>query len=255
MNIGDQLKEARQRKGLTIAEAEMATKIRGKYLRALEEGAYEELPARVYSVGFLRTYARFLGINPEELVEEFKAISADPERPANLEPVVNKEPFGWRINSRQLRFGLIVGIAVILLGIPVYWLSRGHSSTKMPPASSQITSVNQPDPAAVQPIQEPSPAPPTNSVQPARPTQPVNGRITLELLAQENTWVQVAVDGVNTFTGKLTPGERKLFSGNERVWMLIGNAGGVELIKNGTSLGFPGKKGQVVQQEFRVDNN
>jgi cytoskeleton protein RodZ len=61
--IGNSLREARVRRGIEFAQAELATKIRGKYLRALEEEHFEVLPAETYVKGFLRTYAEYLGLD------------------------------------------------------------------------------------------------------------------------------------------------------------------------------------------------
>ncbi|MDP8910858.1 MAG: helix-turn-helix domain-containing protein, partial [Actinomycetota bacterium] len=61
--IGNSLREARLRQGMDIAAAEHATKIRGKYLRALEEEQFELLPAQTYIKGFLRNYAEHLGLD------------------------------------------------------------------------------------------------------------------------------------------------------------------------------------------------
>lgn len=71
-DIGDSLREARIRKGLTIKDVEDVTKIRSKYLEALEENDYEVLPGSTYAKAFLRTYASFLKLDPDELLEEYQ---------------------------------------------------------------------------------------------------------------------------------------------------------------------------------------
>jgi len=71
--IGNSLREARLRQGLDFPEIEQATKIRGKYLRALEEEAFEVLPAQTYVKGFLRSYADYLGLDGQLYVDEFNS--------------------------------------------------------------------------------------------------------------------------------------------------------------------------------------
>jgi cytoskeleton protein RodZ len=71
--IGETLREARERKNLTLKDAEEATKIRLKYLQDLENENFENLPGRAYAIGFLKTYAKYLQIEDQALVEEFKA--------------------------------------------------------------------------------------------------------------------------------------------------------------------------------------
>ena len=71
--IGNSLREARLRQSLELTEAELATKIRGKYLRALEEEQFDLLPAQTYVKGFLRTYAEWLGLDGQLYVDEYNS--------------------------------------------------------------------------------------------------------------------------------------------------------------------------------------
>jgi cytoskeleton protein RodZ len=70
-DIGATLREARERQGLTIADCAERTRIRAKYIQALEEEKYGSMPEQAYARGFLRTYAVVLGLEPDELVAEF----------------------------------------------------------------------------------------------------------------------------------------------------------------------------------------
>jgi hypothetical protein len=71
--IGNSLREARLRQGLDFVEIEQSTKIRGKYLRALEDEQFEVLPAQTYVKGFLRSYADYLGLDGQLYVDEFNS--------------------------------------------------------------------------------------------------------------------------------------------------------------------------------------
>ena len=71
--IGNSLREARERQGLEFPEIEAGTKIRGKYLRALEEEHFDVLPAQTYVKGFLRSYAEYLGLDGELYVDEYNS--------------------------------------------------------------------------------------------------------------------------------------------------------------------------------------
>ena len=81
--IGNSLREARVRRGIDFAQAELATKIRGKYLRALEEEQFTVLPAQTYVKGFLRTYAEYLGLDGQLYVDEFNSrfVAGDDHEP------------------------------------------------------------------------------------------------------------------------------------------------------------------------------
>src|ERR1700757_241941 len=69
--IGNSLRDARLRQGLDFPQVELATKIRGKYLRAIEEEQFDVLPAGTYVKGFLRAYAEFLGLDGQLYVDEY----------------------------------------------------------------------------------------------------------------------------------------------------------------------------------------
>ena len=71
--IGNSLREARVRQQLELGEVELATKIRSRYLRALEEESFDALPAQTYVKGFLRTYADYLGLDGQLYVDEFNS--------------------------------------------------------------------------------------------------------------------------------------------------------------------------------------
>ena len=71
--IGNSLREARLRQGLEFVEVEQATKIRGKYLRALEDEQFDILPGQTYVKGFLRTYAEYLGLDGQLYVDEYNS--------------------------------------------------------------------------------------------------------------------------------------------------------------------------------------
>ena len=70
--LGSLLREAREAKGLTLSDAQEATRINRSYLEALEEGQYEQLPTPVHARGYLRNYARYLKLDPEPLLERYE---------------------------------------------------------------------------------------------------------------------------------------------------------------------------------------
>src|SRR5215207_2376827 len=115
--IGDQLRETRMRNRIDITEVEAATKIRAKYLRALENEEWDLLPGPTFVKTFLRTYADYLGLDARNLVEEYRSRY---ERPAAQELT----PFGTSIGGRRARprrpvfapWMLIVAGVLVLLG-------------------------------------------------------------------------------------------------------------------------------------------
>src|SRR5450756_552985 len=90
MKVGEALAAKRGERGLTIQQAASATRIQADYLKALEEGDLERLPAPVYAKGYLRTYARYLGLDPEPLAEIIRAPAGDTRRQLSIGKIATR---------------------------------------------------------------------------------------------------------------------------------------------------------------------
>src|SRR5207302_1920559 len=116
--IGNSLREARARRGVEFAQAEQATKIRGKYLRALEEEQFDLLPSQTYVKGFLRTYAEFLGLDGQLYVDEYNSRyvvdQEDMFRPRRSYPRARQQR---RLESRVVLLALLAIAALTALVI------------------------------------------------------------------------------------------------------------------------------------------
>ncbi len=134
--IGETLREARMRRRIDMAEVESATKIRAKYLRALESEEWELLPGPTFVKTFLRTYAEYLELDARLLVEEYKQRF---ERPAGMDIT----PLNLRTQRRKRRVaprigpGLVVvlGIGVLLVALYLLGVSGGGNDDREPPAA------------------------------------------------------------------------------------------------------------------------
>src|SRR5437773_10032286 len=92
--IGTSLREARLRQGLDFPELEQATKIRGKYLRALEDEQFDLLPAQTYVKGFLRSYAEYLGLDGQLYVDEYNSryVVGEEDTPLRMRRPAQRSP-------------------------------------------------------------------------------------------------------------------------------------------------------------------
>ncbi|HFE67522.1 MAG TPA: helix-turn-helix domain-containing protein, partial [Chloroflexi bacterium] len=96
--LGHILREARETKGLTLAEVQEETRISPRYLEALESGEYDLLPTQTHVRGFLRNYARFLGLDPEPLLERYELTQS--RKPRQRAAIVDTtEPVAPPINA------------------------------------------------------------------------------------------------------------------------------------------------------------
>jgi cytoskeletal protein RodZ len=135
--IGTSLREARIRRGIDFAQAESATKIRGKYLRALEEEQFELLPAETYVKGFLRTYAEYLGLDGQLYVDEYNSrFTAGEERELRPRRTRTRPKRSRRFETNVVLVALAV-IAVLTVVVISAWKSSGGSpKTRTPPAAT-----------------------------------------------------------------------------------------------------------------------
>src|ERR671916_1199686 len=121
--IGERLREARMRQKVDIAEVEQATKIRAKYLRALENEEFGLLPGSTFVKSFLRTYAQYLGLDAHLLVEEYRAQHEPREEQADLQPFATQPPRGRerRTPGGPPRRGLwvVAGGVLLLAGLAI----------------------------------------------------------------------------------------------------------------------------------------
>lgn len=171
--VGQELRAARLRRGDEIAQVSRALKIRKDHLDALEEDRLEDLPGKTYAIGFVRSYARHLGLDSAQYVERFKQeISGRPEEQAREPAPIHQDdsrrlPQGWR---------LIAGMVVVLLGVGVWHLLApgGDANQPVPPApvlNPPKVAVAPPPQPIIAPEQSATPSPAADSAPAADPSE------------------------------------------------------------------------------------
>jgi cytoskeleton protein RodZ len=142
--IGNSLREARERRGIDFAQAELATKIRGKYLRALEDEQFTLLPAQTYVKGFLRTYAEYLGLDGQLYVDEFNSrfVSGEEYEPRVRRSAARRPQRRHRrleTNVVLVALGVISILTVIVISA---WKASNSSSPATPPTKKPAVVVH-----------------------------------------------------------------------------------------------------------------
>lgn len=127
VNIGDTLREARERHGLTIADCEVGTKIRGKYLRALEENEFDLIPGPTYVRGFLKSHANFVGLDGDHLVREYAAQNPAPREVGAFEESIRRQH--QRGRNRESALLIVVTILALAVSTAVWSLLDGRRAT------------------------------------------------------------------------------------------------------------------------------
>lgn len=240
--LGDMLREARERKGVSPAEVEEATKIRQRLIVALEEEDYDTLPERIYTKGLLKNYARYLGLDIGEVMRLFGEEEAlTPVPPASQ--ALGSPPF----LSPDLIVILVIFMAVGVLG---FWGYRQYLAPILTPLFQATPTVEASSPTPeVTPTSTPSPSPsPTFT-----PTEVVTTGLHLEIEILTRTWLEVTLDGEEAFRGLVEAGETQTWSASEVIALHVGNAAGVRAVLNGQELPPLGESGEVVDVEWKVE--
>jgi hypothetical protein len=217
--IGNSLREARLRQGLDFPEIEQGTKIRGKYLRALEDEQFDVLPAQTYVKGFLRSYAEYLGLDGQLYVDEYNSRFVVGEEEPQSRPRRSAPPSrGVQVQSRVVLLTLL-GIVSVTALVIVAW-TRGE-----PP---QVTPVGLGSPKAT-----------THQtlVVPAAKTS-------VRLLVKASSgpcWLQVhktSATGPILFQGTLDQGQKQLFTAR-KLWITLDRPENLVTVLNGRTRLLP----------------
>jgi cytoskeletal protein RodZ len=262
-SVGETLRRERLRKDLGLEQISRETRIPVRLLEAIEKDQFDSLPGGVFAKSFVRQYARFLGLDEEEMATELgKAIHPAGE-PANFigapEPVF-KVPrvVEWQGSGRSNSVlpALAWLVAVMLVCSIVYaWWQRTRR-----PAAAQIPAIAVHKAAA--PASKPAEPPPVSASLPATPPETTgatgvgsNPAATLHvsLTADAEDWIRVETDGKVAMSDVLHPSQVKTFAAVDGLRIRIGDAGSLQMTVNGKPAGPLGPKGQVRNVEVTRD--
>jgi cytoskeleton protein RodZ len=215
-DIGASLREARMRARIDISEIESQTKIRAKYLRALENEEWDLLPGPTYIKSFLRTYAETLDLDAKLLVDEYK-LRHERLSEVELQPINAAAPGRERRRQAPLVPRWLV-LVLIFVALIVTLSLLGGNDKKPPPAASP----------------PPSPTTSTTPRSASKPPPPAVARpVRLRIIATSQVYVCLKAGGKTLIDGRsLTPGERTPAFTSKRFRLTLGN-NGVRLFVNG----------------------
>ncbi len=247
--LGLWLRQAREAQGSTLQEVETETHIRKRFLEALEAGDFAVFPGGEVQIrGFLRIYARYLGLSVDEVLTRYDAEvrgveavtrpdravrtpMAPPVRPTPG-PAAPQPPSIPISASRPPRTGLerlmIVGVVLIALLAVVTGVGYLASRNALRPAATTVTVTVPSETRLPSSIMTPSALP---TAMPALPAD-AQGEAVVRLEATEHVWVRVTKDNQLVFEGLMAPGQVEAWSAQERVVVETGNGAGLLVTVN-----------------------
>ena len=258
-DFGEELRRERELRDVSREQLAAATKVSTRHIAALETGRFEQLPAAVFSKGFVKVIALHLGLDAERAVAAFRHVHAGWEADcAKRQTAVSTNTAGLRLSTPRRAVSsstTLRGIAIALVlaavtGAAAFFRTRG-ADRRGPAAAAAPVSRAETGPAslALPPaIAAATVALPAGTALPSASSPAASGRgRTLSLTFRDECWAEVLVDGKVVVRGLFAKGARRDFSGGGTFTLTLGNAGAVEVVVDGRSLGALGGDHEIVK--------
>lgn len=239
--FGAWLRQQREMREITLREISDATKISLRYLQALEDERFDLLPAIVFAKGFLRQYAKYVGLDSDEAVNRFLVARRGDEPEPDDEERDRSEPIPLRGSGLGpwKNVLLVALVAAVLLALVFLVPRLMHNGTSgggaTPPPGVAPPEVRKP----------PMPAPP-----PPPPKSAEQVPLTVTLDFRQDCWVEASVDGEPRVAEMRVQGESLQLQAQKKVDLRLGDAGAVDIEVNGKPYAFDAAPGQVRRLEI-----
>ena len=267
ISIGERLKRQRLQGGMTLEQVAGQIKIPVRFLEAMESEQFEQLPSGVFRKSFVLQYARALGLDTDSLAGELRQLRAFdqviyipgeelPRFGSDMPTIAPSHDWSGLRNSVSSLIGVVL-VIFACASVYTWWQNETQSDPSMrvdapdrvvrelPPVAPPPIAQPPAAEVAVASVAVPVPVPVTPSSVPPSSGPLASGTVRVGLTAGEDTWIQVSSDGKRVFSDELPAKETKVIEGSEKVRVLVGNAGGVDISLNGKPIGAIGAKGQV----------
>lgn len=264
IDFGTYLRQAREKRGISLQQVSATTKISVRVLDALERNDPRKLPGGIFSRAFVRSYAREVGLDPEAVVTQFVAAFPNESGTEDLPVQTTSEDAQAFESHRRAATTLLqlVGICLVIVVIVMFYVNLRPRSASPAPAAAEPAAVkppaaptsvpDAPPPSAVTPAADPATsqaAPPAPAPVPPASEAP----LVVGIAARASCWLSVTVDGTQVLARIVEPGETLEYKARASVTLSAGNAGGLVWTLNGKPAKPLGNSGQVVSATITVD--
>jgi cytoskeleton protein RodZ len=282
-SFGQKLKLEREKRAITLEQISASTKIGTRMLQALEEEKFDQLPGGIFNKGFVRAYARHLGVDEDQAVADYLEASGEGSAQAagmqaEIAPAEPRPsdaswqiPWGW--------FAAVLLLVALALSLWSRWQHQndGRSGPSLAAATTPKPLAN---PTAGGSAGSPAPLAPNSAANPAQTSAPARdsspaskpasasgknvvvaaaeialatpapGEFTVVILAREDSWLSITADGKTIFENTLVAENQRAVHARKEVVIRAGNTGGLDFVFNGKKLASQGDYGEVKTLTF-----
>lgn len=276
--LGDLLRETREQKNLSLDDVEKGTNIRKLYIKSIEEGNYEKLPGEVFLKGFIKTYGKFLGLDSQKLIEQYKQEKNTPNPAEEINIETKKEevaPSPTEENKQQEKNSSTKTVNIqpkkennipkidsfsanqeylqshknnskrnILLVVAILIVIIGAAVVFLSSQGSSDTKTTTTTETVTV----------TETENQAKEPAPIVSGAEVKAVFNEDCWTEVKVDGKVVLSETVKKGNTLTWKGDKQVDVTVGNAGAVDVTFNNQPAGKLGDIGAVVSKSFVAPN-
>lgn len=276
--LGDLLRETREQKNLSLDDVEKGTNIRKLYIKSIEEGNYEKLPGEVFLKGFIKTYGKFLGLDSQKLIEQYKQEKNTPNPAEEINIETKKEevaPSPTEENKQQEKNSSTKTVNIqtkkeknipkidsfsanqeylqshknnskrnILLVVAILIVIIGAVVVFISSQGSSDTKTTTTTETVTV----------TETENQAKEPEPIVSGAEVKAVFNEDCWTEVKVDGKVVLSETVKKGNTLTWKGDKQVDVTVGNAGAVDVTFNNQPAGKLGDIGAVVSKSFVAPN-
>lgn len=281
-SFGEKLKQEREKRKITLEQISASTKIGTRMLQALEEDKFNQLPGGIFNKGFVRAYARVIGLDEDQTVAEYLQASGDApalrtelaslesgEREPNREDRLRENEEKERMSRleavadvppRQLPWGLFAAALLLFALVLSLWSHRQRDRARQmfrpaptaaaPPSSGETLSSEKSSEklsGASGSASSSSSAAPQNGATSggSAPSAAAPGEFTVTIHTRDESWISITADGKTVESELLAAGSERSAAGRKEIIVRVGNAAGVDFRFNGKKLNTAGGDGEV----------
>ena len=281
-SFGVRLRQEREKKSVSLDDISLSTKISTRMLRALEEERFDQLPGGIFNKGFIRAYARCVGLDEEQAVADYIAATSPPVpgKKSEVDQTPLPEPPPREPDAASLPWGMFAIVLLVVALAFVVWSyysrePQKNSSTSATPTAAAPDSNETPPAEAPSSNDAAAPAITRTPIQPAAPSPdfgtpsqasvvsppatppnqtppPRSTGLTLIIKAREDSWVSISIDGEVNTASTLTASTQRTVHASEEIVVRAGNAGALDFVFNGKKLPSQGEINQVKTLTFNA---